>query len=140
MQVSKMIKHSATPTDVRKNKIMELLQYFDHNSNPIVRAFGLNIGTNFIKVHMRLLPSPLVEYYQKKTLCVYRGAWRAENVNFLKGCSKGNTEYRFAIIFEKNGADYNVLHMMKESVSEYKHLSYIHKIIYIIYYIVIKIS
>lgn len=111
-----MIKYTATSTNVRKDKIMDLLRCFDHNSNPIIRAFGLKLGDNFIKVHMRLLPPPMIEYHNGKTLSVFKGVWRAENVAFLKPCVKENGGYRFAIICEEQGADYNLLAMFKQGV------------------------
>lgn len=115
-QVTQMIKYTATPTNVRKDKIMQLLHYFDHNANPVTRAFGLHLGTNFVKVHMRLLPPPLIEYYQGKTIYVCKGAWRPDNVSFLKPCIKSGGQYRFAIAFLKGTTDFNLLEMLKQSV------------------------
>lgn len=111
-----MIKYSATPSLERKYKIHELLKYFDHNSNPICRTFGLSLGSNFIRVHMRLLPPPLILYSQRRTITVMRGSWRADNVNFLKGCSKRDAEYACAIACDRASVDYNLLEILKQSV------------------------
>lgn len=98
MQVSQMIKYAATATDVRKNKIMAMMDHFNHNASPVVHAFGLRIGHNFIKAHMRLLPPPVVEFYNRKCNTVFNGQWRLEK--FLKVSANGSQKFRIAIIYD----------------------------------------
>ena len=96
-----MIRFAATSTNVRKEKIMDLLKYFNHNDNIAIREFGLTIGQNFIKVPMRLLPSPFMEYFQGKTITTTKGAWRMDGMKFLT-TSKPPDGHKWAILFEKD--------------------------------------
>lgn len=54
-QTRNIIKTAATSTDVRKQKIMALLQKITHNQSPVIRGFGLSIDGDFTKVPARLL-------------------------------------------------------------------------------------
>uniref|UniRef100_A0A905ATI6 Uncharacterized protein n=1 Tax=Glossina morsitans morsitans TaxID=37546 RepID=A0A905ATI6_GLOMM len=106
MQVSKMIKYSATSTNERKSKIMNLLAHFRHNENLTIRSFGIQFGSNFIKVHFRLLPPPELEYFGGKTARPRDGAWQLADVKFLE-TSKVNHGHKWAIIYENRGKPIN---------------------------------
>ncbi|XP_037901335.1 protein argonaute-2-like isoform X3 [Glossina fuscipes] len=106
MQVSKMIKYSATSTNERKNKIMNLMAHFRHNENSTIRSFGIQLGGNFIKVHFRLLPPPELEYCGGKTACPRDGAWQLADVKFLE-TSKVNQGHKWAIVYENKGRPIN---------------------------------
>lgn len=115
-----MIRYAATSTNRRKQKIMDLLRYFNHNQNQIIRAFGLQIGSNFIKVPMRLLSSPRLEYLQGQTVSTFKGAWRMDRMKFLV-CSKPPNGHKWAILYEDNrnrrGISHHDLENFKNSVS-----------------------
>ncbi|CAD7005128.1 unnamed protein product [Ceratitis capitata] len=100
-QVQRMIKYAATSTGERKFKIMDLLYKFDHNKDPLVRAFGLAVGREFIKVPTRLLSPPAIEYRSNKCVKPQAGSWRG--FNFLKtGASPAKTGYKWAIIYTQS--------------------------------------
>ncbi|XP_037807749.1 protein argonaute-2 isoform X1 [Lucilia sericata] len=121
-QVQNMIRYAATSTNRRKQKIMELLSYFDHNDNPIIREFGLRIGSNFIKVPMRLLPAPYMEYLQGQTITTFKGAWRMEDIKNVKFLitSKPPNGHKWAILYEEStnnrGISYHDLETFKSNV------------------------
>uniref|UniRef100_A0A1A9VF83 Uncharacterized protein n=1 Tax=Glossina austeni TaxID=7395 RepID=A0A1A9VF83_GLOAU len=106
MQVSKMIKYSATSTNERKKKIMDLMAHFRHNENLTIRSFGIQLGGNFIKVHFRLLPPPELEYCGGKTARPRDGAWQLADVKFLD-TSKVNQGHKWAIVYENKGRPIN---------------------------------
>ncbi|XP_065361713.1 protein argonaute-2 [Calliphora vicina] len=118
-QVQNMIRYAATSTNRRKQKIMELLRYFAHNDNQIIREFGLRIGSNFIKVPMRLLPAPYMEYLQGQTVTTFKGAWRMDNLKFLM-TSKPPNGHKWAILYEESsnnrGISYHDLESFKSNV------------------------
>uniref|UniRef100_A0A1A9UIJ2 PAZ domain-containing protein n=1 Tax=Glossina austeni TaxID=7395 RepID=A0A1A9UIJ2_GLOAU len=126
MQVSKMIKYSATSTNERKSKIMNLLAHFRHNENLTIRSFGIQFGSNFIKVHFRLLPPPELEYFGGKTARPRDGAWQLADVKFLE-TSKVNHGHKWAIIYENKGRPINAhsLEDFKKAVSVNKFIIYI---------------
>uniref|UniRef100_A0A1I8MFR4 Piwi domain protein n=1 Tax=Musca domestica TaxID=7370 RepID=A0A1I8MFR4_MUSDO len=102
-QVQKMIRFAATSTNRRKAKIMDMLTYFNHNASAIVQSFGIQIGSSFIKVPIRVLPSPLMEYLNGQTVRTSRGAWRMDGLKFLT-CSQpqGGAGHKWGIIYEEN--------------------------------------
>ncbi|XP_073837343.1 protein argonaute-2-like isoform X3 [Musca autumnalis] len=102
-QVQKMIRFAATSTNRRKEKIMDMLQYFEHNASRIVQSFGIQIGSSFIKVPIRILPTPFMEYLNGQTVTTNRGAWRMDRQKFLD-CSKpqGGSGHKWGIIYEDN--------------------------------------
>uniref|UniRef100_A0A1A9UL17 Piwi domain-containing protein n=1 Tax=Glossina austeni TaxID=7395 RepID=A0A1A9UL17_GLOAU len=102
MQVAKMTKYAATSTDERKNKIMNLLAHFCHSQNPTIRAFGVQLGSDFIKVNFRLLPPPDLEYCGGKTVLPCDGAWQVTNAKFLE-TAKVQRGHKWAIIYENKG-------------------------------------
>ncbi|KAM7344905.1 argonaute 2 isoform 2-T2 [Cochliomyia hominivorax] len=102
-QVDKMIRYAATSTNKRKQKIIDLLRFFNHNDNPIICQFGIRVGSNFIQVPMRLLPAPSMEYLQGQTVTTFKGAWRMDGKKFLT-CSKplNADSHKWAIIYDDN--------------------------------------
>lgn len=77
-QTSAMIKHAATSTTVRKDKIQKALREADHNSNPTVREFGFSVANEFEKLDARVLPPPTLGYANERQARVSRGVWRGE--------------------------------------------------------------
>ncbi|KAH8379008.1 hypothetical protein KR009_002612 [Drosophila setifemur] len=83
-QVSNMIKFAATSTNDRKKKIVNLLNFFNHNLDPTISRFGIRIGADFIMVHTRTLSPPQVEYKGNNCCSVRNGSWRMDNMAFLE--------------------------------------------------------
>lgn len=81
-QTRNIIKEAATSTDIRKQKIMNLLNQIRHNESQTIRGFGLGIDENFVKVPARQLYPPVIQY-GNSTLKPSKGVWRGENMKFL---------------------------------------------------------
>ncbi|XP_058985798.1 protein argonaute-2 isoform X2 [Musca domestica] len=117
-QVRNMIRSAATSTNVRKRKIMDMLQCFNLNASKIVQSFGIKIDLNFIKVPIRVLPSPIIEYLNGQTVNVNRGAWMMDKQQFLI-CTKPQAGkqvgHKWAIIYQ-SGIEYIHLDNFKKSV------------------------
>ncbi|KAH8404488.1 hypothetical protein KR222_006618, partial [Zaprionus bogoriensis] len=94
-QVSEMIKFAATSTNLRKQKIMDLLKYFNHNMDPTISRFGIRIAGDFITVNMRLLPAPQLEYRNSRFQSPFNGSWRMDRCEFLATKQKA---HKWAII------------------------------------------
>lgn len=82
-QTRMMVREAATSTDFRKNKIMEILNKIKYNDAASVKGFGLNVAGQFAKIPARILNPPMLEYSKNKTVLPSRGAWRAENIDFI---------------------------------------------------------
>ncbi|KAJ6641425.1 Protein argonaute-2, partial [Pseudolycoriella hygida] len=82
-QTSAIIKQAATSTDDRKAKIMELIRKISHNQSPVIRGFGMQVGSDFEKVPIRQLEAPKLVYGGNKTVQPQTGVWRGENMQFL---------------------------------------------------------
>ncbi|KAL9928650.1 LOW QUALITY PROTEIN: protein argonaute-2-like [Glossina fuscipes fuscipes] len=113
IQVTKMIKYATTSTDERKNKIMNLLAHFCHSQSPTIRAFGIQLGSNFIKIHFRLLSPPDVEYCGGKTVRPCEGAWQVTNAKFLETVN-AQPGHKWAIIYENKGRASINMHVVME--------------------------
>ncbi|XP_043064321.1 protein argonaute-2 isoform X2 [Drosophila ficusphila] len=95
-QVAAMIKFAATSTNERKRKIMNLLNFFQHNLDPTISRFGIRIAGDFIVVHTRTLNPPQLEYQGKRFSSVRNGSWRMDNLSFLEPKPKAHT---WAIVY-----------------------------------------
>lgn len=74
-QTRNMIKESATSTDVRKQKIMDILRKIGHNNSKCLNQFGLSVGNEFTQIPARILDPPMLEYSGTKTARPQKGAW-----------------------------------------------------------------
>lgn len=84
-----MIRVSAVSTDQRKRNIMEMIRKVNHNQSPEIKAFGIEIGTEFIDVPARQLPPPLIEYANGKVVRPAKGVWQImSGTQFLKTSGK----------------------------------------------------
>lgn len=79
-----MIKEAATSTDVRKAKVMNLLNQLKVNKTKIVGEFGLQISDQFAEIDARILNAPDLEYGQGRTVPPRNGVWNAERTPFLQ--------------------------------------------------------
>ncbi|KAH8296528.1 hypothetical protein KR054_007535 [Drosophila jambulina] len=95
-QVANMIKFAATSTNERKAKIMNLLQFFQHNLDPTISRFGIRIANDFIVVSTRTLNPPQVEYQGNRWSMVKNGSWRMDNLRFLEPKPKA---HKWAILY-----------------------------------------
>lgn len=84
MQTRNMIREAATSTDVRKNKIMDMLRRIDHNSSQVIKKFGIGVGNEFTEIPARILDPPDLMYDKDRIARPKNGQWRSENYHFLK--------------------------------------------------------
>lgn len=83
MQTRNMIRQSATSTDERKRKLMDMLRKLQPNQSATVQQFGLQISAEFAEIQARILKLPTLEYGQRKAIVPQVGVWRAENMPFI---------------------------------------------------------
>lgn len=77
-----MIREAATPTDIRKKKIMDILNQIKYNGANSVQGFGLRVADQFAEIPARILDAPTLQY-KNKTIRPARGEWRPENYEFI---------------------------------------------------------
>lgn len=82
-QTRNIIRFAATSTDVRKQKIMDLVNQIKHNQSKTIQGFGLNVGNDFVKAPARLLDAPKIQYAANKIVQPQRGVWSSERMEFL---------------------------------------------------------
>ena len=80
--VAKMIRFSATSSDDRKKKIVELLNKINYSS-PEIQGFGLNVGKDFQKVEARVLKPPDIKYLRGMVKPM-SGVWDGSRSSFLE--------------------------------------------------------
>lgn len=84
MQTRNMIKVAATSTDVRKEKIMDMLQKIAHNQSSTLKQFGISVGSEFSRIPARILDAPTLEYKNGRTIVPSKGQWRIDRLEFLQ--------------------------------------------------------
>ncbi|XP_076247195.1 argonaute 2 [Calliopsis andreniformis] len=83
-QTAEMIRHAATDTHRRKEKILDGFAKMNLNEQPtLMNEFHLSVQGEFEKVPARVLQAPRLKY-DKREVNVVKGVWRAEK--FLKSC------------------------------------------------------
>ncbi|GAB0095688.1 Protein argonaute-2 [Sergentomyia squamirostris] len=87
-QTRAMIKDTATSTDVRKNKILKILNQVKFNNSQVVKDFGIEVGDKFLRLESRILPTPDLEYAEKRKETPRDGVWRPSQ--FIVPTSIGN--------------------------------------------------
>lgn len=70
-----MKEYTVLDPDNRKDMIMLHLQSIGHNQCEAIRAFGIHVDENFIRVPARQLQPPLVEYRDRKMIKPKDGEW-----------------------------------------------------------------
>lgn len=78
-----MIRYAATSTDVRKQKIMDILRQIDYNRSETVQGFGLNVDNNFTEVDARILKPPQLQYGNNARIIPRDGVWRPDGKQFI---------------------------------------------------------
>lgn len=79
-----MIRESATSTDFRKQKILDLLKQLRPNQSATVQQFGLQLSDKFTEVKARIMDPPKLQYGNNKVITPAQGVWRGENLPFLQ--------------------------------------------------------
>ncbi|KAG5871893.1 hypothetical protein JTB14_033125 [Gonioctena quinquepunctata] len=110
-QTSAMIKHSATPTDIRKAKIMTALNQAKHNHNETVREFGFSIANEFEKLDARILKPPNLTYNKDRIITPTRGVWRGDK--FVEGVTINKWTIAFA---DRRGPRPEELHNLADMI------------------------
>jgi len=87
-QVANMIKFTCTPPDQRKRAIEQKFREAGFNSDPTLRAFGLEVDPNMVETTGRQLPPPKMEYGGGASESPRDGAWNMRGKRF-------NTPARF---------------------------------------------
>jgi eukaryotic translation initiation factor 2C len=79
-QLSNMIKHATTSTDIRKQRIQEALKSVGFNEDPCMREFGLSVSDQFEEVEARVLGTPQLQYKvqvdKENVVNPRNGVWR----------------------------------------------------------------
>lgn len=78
-QTRNIIRFAATSTDVRKEKIMDLVDEIEHNQSPTIKGFGISLDTNFVQVNGRLLDAPRIQYANGVTKPT-KGVWNKVDI------------------------------------------------------------
>ncbi|XP_055705408.1 protein argonaute-2 [Phlebotomus papatasi] len=89
-QTRSMIKHTATSTDERKRRILEVLKKVNFNQSEVVKGFGLNVGNQFETVDARILNAPTLEYARNKSQIPKDGVWQIRSEQFIVPTSINN--------------------------------------------------
>lgn len=78
-----MIKVAATSTDVRKRKILDLVNLMQYREIPTITEFGITIGGSFTQIDSHVLSDRRIIYKDNRTTAVKNGAWRGEEMSYL---------------------------------------------------------
>ncbi|KAG6611995.1 Argonaute1 (AGO1) [Phytophthora cinnamomi] len=81
-QVANMIRFTCTPPDQRKRAIEHKFQEAGFNSDPTLRAFGLEVDPNMVETTGRQLPPPTIEYSGGARENPRDGAWNMRGKKF----------------------------------------------------------
>ncbi|XP_022225407.1 protein argonaute-2 [Drosophila obscura] len=111
LQSAAMIKIAATSTNARRCKIMELLQYFSHNTDPTIARFGFRLQTDFVTVQTRTLSAPIIQYRNRATCMVRHGSWRNDCSHFYESKQKA---HKWAIVH--GGLNYNKMRDLEQLI------------------------
>lgn len=77
-----MIKMSATPTDIRKKKILGILDQLRLKQSKVVQDFGIQVSNNFELIDARVLSPPQLTY-AKNQVTPKDGVWNGQGTPFL---------------------------------------------------------
>jgi eukaryotic translation initiation factor 2C len=91
-QTRTMIKHTATSTTIRKNRIYDLLKQVKHNYSNVMKQFGVHVDDKFIDIDARVLPAPDI-YYNRVAAKVREGVWNIPESASLLAASSQNLKW-----------------------------------------------
>lgn len=93
-QTREIIRKAATTTDIRKEKILNMLGKINHNAAPNIRGFGIELKPGFVQVPARCLDAPTIQY-KNGTVPVRNGVWQNDKKTFIETLT---TETNFAVL------------------------------------------
>ncbi|KAI9917739.1 hypothetical protein PsorP6_013128 [Peronosclerospora sorghi] len=118
-QVANMIRFTCTPPDTRKQAIEQKVRDAGFNTDPTLRAFGLEVHPRMVETTGRQLPPPNIEYSRGARESPRYGAWNMRGKQFntpaqLKSwavislcdgrrCSLGNIQKFFRAVIVQMG-------------------------------------
>ncbi|XP_012548543.1 argonaute 2 isoform X1 [Bombyx mori] len=76
-QLSTMVREAATPPDVRKRKIEEVIQKMNYSKNQFFKTYGLEIANEFYQVEAKILEAPTLEVGPRQFTVPKKGVWQA---------------------------------------------------------------
>ncbi|KAI9921408.1 hypothetical protein PsorP6_002057 [Peronosclerospora sorghi] len=81
-QVANMIRFTCTPPDKRKQAIEQKMRDASFNTDPMLRAFGLEVHSRIVETTGRQLPPPNIEYSRGERESPRDGAWNMRGKQF----------------------------------------------------------
>lgn len=89
LQTASMIKFAVTRPNERMKAIVDSKNTLEHNSDPILKEYGLTISNEMTKTKARLLPNPEIEFGSKQRVNPgTAGRWDLRGKKFLKKNSR----------------------------------------------------
>lgn len=82
-----MVRVAATSTDVRKERIMDLLRNINYKGVETIKQFGLVVGENFIDVNSHILDPPKLQYKENVVTIKKPGQWDAAKFLDAQRCT-----------------------------------------------------
>lgn len=89
IQTRNIIRFSATSTDERKKRIMDVTSQVKHNESATIQGFGIEVQDKFIEIgstdsigSARKLDPPTLQY-KNSTIVPTNGEWNPPNMKFL---------------------------------------------------------
>ncbi|XP_063696606.1 protein argonaute-2 [Culicoides brevitarsis] len=83
-----MVRVAATSTNIRKSKIMDLLQNINYKGVETIRQFGLVVGEDFIDVNSHILNAPDLQYRDRVVKITKPGVWDGAQFLHPEACTK----------------------------------------------------
>ncbi|CAG4973952.1 unnamed protein product [Parnassius apollo] len=80
MQLSKMVREAATPPNIRKQKIEDVIKDMNYSRSPLFKEFGLSISEKFLQVEAKVLQPPKLMVGQGRSIDPRGGVWRSNTV------------------------------------------------------------
>lgn len=78
-QTSNMIRCAATKPDIRRKGAISAIERVKHNADPTCKAFGIQIDSQMMRVPARVLPAPMINYWNNQPVEPRFGAWNARH-------------------------------------------------------------
>ncbi|CAH2076758.1 unnamed protein product, partial [Iphiclides podalirius] len=79
-QLSKMVREAATPPNIRKKKIEDVIKDMNYSRNPFFKHFGLEISEKFLQVEAKVLQPPKILVGGGRSIEPRRGVWQSNTV------------------------------------------------------------
>lgn len=110
-----MIRYSATSTDDRKKKIVNLLNRINYSQpGGEIQGFGVHVDTRFQQVEGRVIDPPKLKYGNNGMVTPQRGVWNGKA--FLE--TQGDTPIKWAVINCDDRTNVQKVVALKENLSK----------------------